>query len=187
MISPIQLSPSMDTATLVSAINDMFRQVESENRTKVVKDETGTNRILIGRGEDGKYYLKVSKDGVNVMEASDADLVFNSANNLFKIKTTDTITLNRPAGTSSVSTDIPIPDDGVLLCWATLTNGSPSLTFQVPYFSMSGSGQAMWGVRAFFDTQVGIVRIFNDAYDAGVIAQAYNMSIKYYILQETVV
>ena len=35
MISPIQLTPNMDMSTLTNALNDMFRQIESENRTQV--------------------------------------------------------------------------------------------------------------------------------------------------------
>lgn len=69
MLSPIQLTPNMDMATLTAAINDMFRQVESENRTQVIKDEDGKNRILIGRAPKGNYVVAISKKGVDVLEA----------------------------------------------------------------------------------------------------------------------
>lgn len=67
MISPIQLTPNMDMATLVNAINDTFRQIESENRTQVIKDETGNNRIIFGRLPDGTYGLVISKVGQDVL------------------------------------------------------------------------------------------------------------------------
>lgn len=67
MISPIQLTPNMDMATLVSSINDTFRQIEAENRTKVIKDETGTNRIIIGGLPDGTYGIVISKQGQDVL------------------------------------------------------------------------------------------------------------------------
>lgn len=69
MLSPIQLTPNMDMATLTTAINDMFRQIESENRTQVIKDEDGKNRILIGRAPKGNYVVAISKKGVDVLEA----------------------------------------------------------------------------------------------------------------------
>lgn len=67
MLSPIQLTPNMDTATLVNAVNDSFRQLESENRTKIIKDESGNNRIILGRFPDGTYGLAISKAGRDVV------------------------------------------------------------------------------------------------------------------------
>lgn len=69
MISPIQLTPNMDMNTLVTALNDMFRQVEADNRTQIIKDEDGKNRILIGRGPKGNYVVAISKKGVDVLQA----------------------------------------------------------------------------------------------------------------------
>ena len=69
MISPIQLTPNMDMSTLTNALNDMFRQIESENRTQVIKDEDGKNRILIGRAPKGNYVVAISKKGVDVLKA----------------------------------------------------------------------------------------------------------------------
>mgnify|MGYP000952558613 FL=1 len=69
MLSSIQLTPNMDMATLTATINDMFRQIESENRTQVIKDEDGKNRILIGRAPKGNYVVAISKKGVDVLEA----------------------------------------------------------------------------------------------------------------------
>ena len=68
-ISPIQLTPGMDNAIMVSAINNNFRQVEAENRTKVIKDETGVNRIILGRFPDGTYGLAISIPGIDVLDA----------------------------------------------------------------------------------------------------------------------
>ena len=69
MINPIQLTPNMDMSTLTNALNDMFRQIESENRTQAIKDEDGKNRILIGRAPKGNYVVAISKKGVDVLEA----------------------------------------------------------------------------------------------------------------------
>lgn len=69
MISPIQLTPNMDMNVLVTALNDMFRQIEADNRTQIIKDEDGKNRILIGRGPKGNYVVAISKKGVDVLQA----------------------------------------------------------------------------------------------------------------------
>lgn len=67
MISPIQLTPNMDMATMTAAINDVFRQIESENRTQVIRDENGINRIILGRLPDGTYGMVISKPTVDVL------------------------------------------------------------------------------------------------------------------------
>ena len=64
--SPIQLTPNMDTATLVNALNDMMRQLEAANRTQIIKDENGVDRIVLGRLPDGTYGLIISKPDVDV-------------------------------------------------------------------------------------------------------------------------
>jgi hypothetical protein len=69
MISPIQLTPNMDMGTLVNAVNDVFRQIESENRTKVIKDENGENRVIIGRAPSGEYLIAISAQGKDVLTA----------------------------------------------------------------------------------------------------------------------
>ena len=67
--SPIQLTPNMDTATLVSALNDMMRQLEAANRTQIIRDEDGVNRVLIGRDPKGNYVVAVTKKGKDVVRA----------------------------------------------------------------------------------------------------------------------
>lgn len=69
MFSPIQLTPNMDMTTLTNALNDMHRQLESENRTQIIKDETGKQRMILGRAPDGEYLIAVSAQGIDVVEA----------------------------------------------------------------------------------------------------------------------
>ena len=69
MINPIQLTPNMDMATLVNAINDMMRKVESENRSKTIVDEDGVKRVIIGRAPNGEYLVAISAKGIDVIEA----------------------------------------------------------------------------------------------------------------------
>lgn len=70
MFSPIQLTPDMDSQTLVNAVNSNFRQVEEENRSKLIVDSEGVPRVRIGlvRGEEENYGIYISVKGVNVDE-----------------------------------------------------------------------------------------------------------------------
>lgn len=69
MINPIQLTPNMDMATLVNAVNDMMRQIELENRSKTIVDEDGVKRAIIGRAPNGEYLIAISAKGIDVIEA----------------------------------------------------------------------------------------------------------------------
>ncbi len=72
-ISPIQLTPEMDSGTQASAINNNFRQIEAENRTKVIKDEEGDSRILLGRDPRGRYIFAITVPGKDVIAETDVD------------------------------------------------------------------------------------------------------------------
>ena len=58
-LSVIPLGPGMDSATRDNAINNNFRQIEAENRTKVIKDKEGKEQILIGQNPDGRYGIYI--------------------------------------------------------------------------------------------------------------------------------
>jgi hypothetical protein len=59
----------MTQEQLISTLNENFAQVENESRTKIIRDETGVNRIIIGKFPDGTYGLAISKVGVDVLTA----------------------------------------------------------------------------------------------------------------------
>lgn len=67
--SPIQLTPNMNMNTLTATINDMMRQIESENRTKIIVDENGQKRAILGRAPSGEYLIAISAQGVDVVSA----------------------------------------------------------------------------------------------------------------------
>lgn len=51
-ISRVELTPNMGPEIQAQAINDNFRQIESENRTKIIKDSEGKSQIVIGQNKD---------------------------------------------------------------------------------------------------------------------------------------
>lgn len=67
MISPVAFAPGMDMGTLITALNNNFNQIANENRTKIIKDENGVNRILIGKDPNGKYIIAITKSGFDVL------------------------------------------------------------------------------------------------------------------------
>lgn len=62
----------MRIETLISSLNNNFSQVESENRTKIIKDENGVNRILIGKNPKGVYGVYISKPKKDVIKELEA-------------------------------------------------------------------------------------------------------------------
>lgn len=66
--SAIRLQPGIDQSTLISQINENFALLENLARTQIFRDETGTNRIILGRLPDGSYGLVISKPGNDVIK-----------------------------------------------------------------------------------------------------------------------
>lgn len=69
MISPIRATPNMSMTDLVNAYNDLADQIESENRTRIMRDEEGKDRVIFGKTPNGEWLIAISAKGVNVIEA----------------------------------------------------------------------------------------------------------------------
>lgn len=67
MISVMRATPGMTVADLATAINSLADQLESQNRTQVVRDENGVDRVLIGRAPKGNYVVAITVPGKNVV------------------------------------------------------------------------------------------------------------------------
>lgn len=83
--SYIKLSPQMDMATLINALNQNFNQIQSQDRRKVITDEDGFDRIVLGKQEDGTYAIRVSGVGDDVDTATQDQLVMSSDWKMWKI------------------------------------------------------------------------------------------------------
>jgi len=71
MISVMRATPGMSPADLATVINSIADQLESENRTKVVRDESGVDRVLIGRAPKGNYVVAITVPTKNVIQELD--------------------------------------------------------------------------------------------------------------------
>lgn len=96
-MSTAKVSGDASNGQIANSVNSLIRDVEGMQTTQIFKDDAGTRRVLLGRGANGFYGLKVSEDGIDVFDAADEDLVFNSNNNVFKIVSSGFI--NSPAVT----------------------------------------------------------------------------------------
>lgn len=48
-----QDDPQMQLQAIVRQLNEWGREISNENRTKIINDDSGTPRILIGYQQDG--------------------------------------------------------------------------------------------------------------------------------------
>lgn len=87
------LSSSNSNESNLGQMNDMLRELFDRDITQIFKDDTGTRRVLLGKGADGFYGLKVSQTSFDVYTAGNDDLAFNSGQNVFKIVATYASTL----------------------------------------------------------------------------------------------
>jgi len=72
MISVMRATPGMTVADLATVINSLADQLESENRTRVVRDESGVDRVLIGRAPKGNYVVAITVPTKNVITELEA-------------------------------------------------------------------------------------------------------------------
>jgi hypothetical protein len=107
IISPTELTEGSGKVT----INNTVAQGTLVN-------DGNNDRILLGFQKDGfgtgvDYGLKISKDGEDVKTASNDNLIFNSAQNVFKIVGAGTMTVNKAGGSETGSDSI---QHGLKLC-----------------------------------------------------------------------
>lgn len=88
----------------LSQATDMFRELFDRQTTEIFKDDTGERRVLLGKGANGFYGLRVSKPGEDVYTAADNELIFNSDQNIFKIVSEVNLSITASANTNNTTT-----------------------------------------------------------------------------------
>lgn len=177
--------PQAQIEKVVKQVNEGLRQISNEDKTKVYKDESGTNRVLLGQGADNFYGMKVSQEGVDVYGAADEDLVFNSDHNLFKIISSGytTVSGSLVSGTNPTTTTVPhsLGYPPTIIAYLQYTNGSHML----PYVSVGLVGTADAGkVNWMIDVHADSTNMYFTFTDSGQ-STGGTYTIKYYIIQET--
>lgn len=174
--------------TVVSDVNQNILELKGQEVTKVIKDETGTRVVILDK--DG---LRTTQPGagIDVFTAEDGDLTFNSANNVLKVVQTGTVTLSKGASTDSVDVSLSHGLDTipVVLSFAQLGQGVDNY-LPLPFTTIELSG-AIAGLVAqivtFNVTSTDITWNISAPNYVGNVkyTQAIDLTIRYYILQET--
>jgi hypothetical protein len=177
--TPINSSSSNEQ--VASTVNDVIKGFEGLQTTQIFKDDTGTRRVLLGKGADGFYGLKVSKEGKDVYGAVNADLYFNSSQNVFKIVQSGTASVT-PAGNTITSATIAHSLGYVPIPLVFLTGGSQIYSLPT-YIGSSRSGGAMV-FDSWIDYSVDSTNLYITVNNASVGVRPVQQ-FKYYLLQET--
>lgn len=188
---PVNPAGGFDQA--VPQINKFMAEQSSREVTEVFNDAAGTRRVLLGRGLNGFYGVRVAPESVDVYTAADAELIFSSDWKTFKIGIAGDKDVKRAASTDTGSATV---DTGILsapsfVCFVYNPNASPTFTHQTPMiaYNLSGadSGKVTHSRRALYDPSTGTVKFIVEASDiAGDFATAETWRFRYYLLFESI-
>lgn len=193
------LGGGSDLNTIVSDVNQNILELKNKEVTEVFKDGTGTPRVLLGEGANGFYGLKVSKPGFDVYSAANANLVFNSSQNAFKIVLSGTLSWVTTAGNDNQS--LTIPHNLGYTPIALVFVGDSSFSYPLPYTTQSlssGGGlnsfQTITTLSSFIDNTNLYVSQNRSVFYMNATGQTsagsistHTWPIRYYLLQETAV
>lgn len=161
-------------------------------------DENGVGVAQFGTFVDGPFALKVAQPGIEVGSALPTQLIFNSAQNIFKIVKTDVVTLPQMAVASPISSAAVTVDTGIISSTPLVVLGFILGAGSVGYTSLpfireqssplDGDGGITYIVKiGSFLSVAGtvVVNVFGTSYDGGGVRGPF--SVRYYVLQETAI
>lgn len=161
--------------------------VDSGENQIIVADTVGqvnTNRVLMGNQSVYGEGFYVTKPGIDVKTAkSDADFIFNSNQNVFKIVETGTTNVTTPAAISSANFTINHNLGFVPITIAYINNAYQFIPLPVTFWGTTaskGSAEFEMHIQGVTDTQI-IFQITNWAS----LFNGQVFPLKYYFLQET--
>lgn len=106
---------------------------------QIIAKQGGFNKAAFGfYGAANKFGLKVADDGVDVLTATDDQLIFNSEQNVFKILATDTSTFSIPATTTGSQLISNLQPDFIPIPWVFLTDASSGTYVPLPHILSAG-------------------------------------------------
>lgn len=218
----IPLNTGNSTGQNYAQVNDLMRQFNNEKTAKTFRRSQGDNAIITGRlpddlgygtllydsdgnariamyiDEDGNPVFKVSEEGQDATTAADSDLIFNSAQNVFKIVTSGTVTQTLSnaanlvsAGKQSVTIAHNLGYVPAFLIYVTApsTFMDGAILFQLPHSTFFNDGSANDGLFFTYfygtvdSTNLTINYVHNRNTDYSPQSPAF--TVRYYLLQET--
>lgn len=215
----VPIGPNVSLQEALAVLNANFAQLDSEVVTKVFNAAGGNPGFLQGKLPNGLGYgflmytpdgkvaiacyinasgtpiLKIAKDGYDALTATNDQLIFNSAQNVFKIANTGTIDFPSLPGASahSFQQDTVTADTGVasstpLLVRATWNDGTRA--YPLPKISTASDAAITQGgiVRFRYEASSflsgGTVWVRIDGINYASTSQAA-FTVRYYLEQET--
>lgn len=177
----------------VGTVNKMVYGLQPNGTYGLAFNDSLNQRMLIGPDSTGTDVVKISKTGFDAGTTADANLIFNSNQNVFKIVGTGTsscpaLSLGSPGAGSFVSgTNNVIINHGLAYVPIVVASGlySAGIYSPLPIGVNSGvSTHASWINYYVFADSTSIY--FNtDLLAYGAAASASSLAVKYYLLQET--
>lgn len=191
MAEPTPIIPKASDGAKASAENDNFKQLNDQLRSNIIKDETGTPRVILGYYPDGwgsgnDYGIKVSKEGQNVTTATDANLIMSSAFNMFKIVSTAEVVISVGTTAGTVYSETVAHGLGyrpMVLAQVRYDIGTDE-TQPFPFTISQYFGGAI-SIRAYGQIIVDDTNVKFQVIHDGIIGSTENFTVKYYILAET--
>lgn len=167
---------------------------------QILAVQDGTNKAVMGfYGVDNKFGFKVAEDGVDVLTATDDQLIFNSEQNVFKIISTLTINIpnlpaSSPGATSSdtqvIDTGIPTSEPLAIVGYHTYAvsdgyNPMPRLAVQLDSSATPQSGGIRLHYAVYSSVTSGSLVITSAATNYSTTTASGASSVKVFIMQET--
>lgn len=194
--TPNTIQSGTPLADNLARINDNFKAIDDENRTKIIK-EGDTPRVLLGYQADGfgtgqDYGIKVSQNGSNVLDAPASDLIMSSQFNNFKIISTGTVSVNKAAndeyetGSVDLSGVEEITTTPAILVWADYNNELLPTSYATATGAYAGYNQIAFNYEVD-STPTLFVEVTCPNYGPGANVAYVNplaVTFRYYILKE---
>jgi len=176
------LISSNDPQNIANEMNKNILELKNNEVVQYFKDDTGTRRVMLGKGPSGFYGLKVSQEGYDVYTASNDELVFNSDNNVFKIIQSGTATLGSAADGTTTEVTVAHNLGFVPVVMAYLTDSGSSIS-PLPSLIVESAGAEEGKVLQVISWYADTTNV--TFYNQSNLQSTAGGTIKYYILQET--
>lgn len=179
--------PNARMNSITRQMNEWGRQISNEDRTKITKDDTGTNRLLQGYQKDGfdngNVGIKLSQPDKNVLTASSGELIWSSDFNSFKIVASGNIDM---VISTSSTYKLVTYEHGLgytPMCLVYYENGNYALP--LPYMDVGGEGSGTYlNYTRIFTAWTDNNKLYIDFTEASAIS-GFTFSFKYYLIRET--
>lgn len=195
--------PQKQLESVVKQTNEQLRKIANEDRTLIKKDDAGDQRLLMGYQKggfsNGDLGIKLSQEGVDVLSATNDQLIWSSDFNSFKIVqvvegTVPSVQVSTTAAGTFLASEMNIVDFDNL----------PSRPAMIAYVEVGSQGHLMpyvnnnvGGTDTFYNISVrlawttGLLGIITEVGGITTFAGGINLTlnggnpVKIYILQET--